>query len=421
MQIRTPKRYLGVQRRRGHGCRRLVLIMVMFVLIISGYGIYLNRNVFGPPVQKAIADMMSQMEQQAATLSAPEPTPTADPTNKLIEGNNYWQQGAVNEALASYLAVIDTVPNDESIYDRVTMSLITLGRTSEALDYAERTISADPFSADAWALRAWALDWEGRSGEAVSSALHALELDPNSSRAKAYLAEAYLSLRQAERASNTIESVLEDDPDSYEAYRARGLIKWNNFDLDGAIQDFRTAYSLADNMTFIAIDIATIESARQNYQAALDILEDVIEANPQNTLALFQLGYIHSSLLGNPSQAISYLQSCVDFNPESVNCYYLLGRSQYRLELYQEAAVSFERTMELGTEDPYHYYWAGWSQINIGNCSRAMAYLEPGYQTALQGTDAEIVSAFETVMPECRSSFSPSSPEGTQEASSEDI
>jgi len=34
-----------------------------------------------------------------------------------------------------------------------------------------------------------------------------------------------------------------------------------------------------------------------------------------------------------------------------------------------------------------------------------MAYLDPGYQISLQGDDADIVSAFETVMPECRSSF----------------
>ena len=219
-------------------------------------------------------------------------------------------------------------------------------------------------------------------------------MNPDSSRARAYLAEAYQSLGQTDRALDLVDDIIEDDANSFEAYRARGIIKWNEFDLEGAVEDFQTAYQIADNMTFIAIDIATIESARENFDAALEILEDVIEANPQNTLALFQLGYIHNSQLGNPSQAISYLQNCVDYNPRSVDCFYLLGRSQYRLELYQEAANSFEQTMELGTSNPYHYYWAGWSQINIGNCARAMAYLDPGYQIALQGDDVDICLGF---------------------------
>lgn len=405
MQIRTPKQYRGVQRRSRISCRRIFLYLVAMVFIVVGIGIYQNQALFAPTIQRVLDSVVEDIGESAATFSAPEPTPTQDPSNKLVEGNNYWAQGAVNEALDTYIEVLDSVPNEVAIFDRIAISLITLGRTSDALDYAEKAINADPYSAEAWSIRAWALDWDSRSGEALSSALHALELDPGNSRARAYLAEAYQSLGQTERALSLTDDIIEENPNSFEAYRARGIIKWNNFDLDGAVEDFQTAYSIADNMTFIAIDIATIESARRNYDAALDILEGVVEANPQNTLALFQLGYIHNSQLGNPSQAISYLQNCVDYNPKSVDCFYLLGRAQYRLELYQEAASSFEQTMELGTENPYHYYWSGWSQINIGNCARAMAYLDPGYQIALQGDDTDIVSAFETVMPECRSSF----------------
>ena len=419
MQIRTPKQYRGVQRRSTSSCRKIFLYLVTMVIIVMGIGIYQNRNIFAPTVERLLDVMILEMEQSASTLTAPEPTPTQDPSNKLVEGNNYWAQGAVNEALTTYMEVLDSVPNEVAIFDRVAISLITLGRTGDALEYAEKAINANPYSAEAWAIRAWAQDWDGRSGEALSSALHALELDPASSRAKAYLAEAYQSLGQTDRALSLTEDIIAENPNSSEAYRARGIIKWNNFDLDGAVEDFQTAYTIADNMTFIAIDIATIESARQNFDAALDILESVVEANPQNTLALLQLGYIHSSQLGNPSQAISYLQNCVDYNPESVNCFYLLGRSQYRLELYQEAALSFEQTMELGTSDPFHYYWAGWSQINIGNCARAMAYLDPGYQIALQGDNVKIVSDFEAVMPECRSSFGGLSNADTPESDDE--
>ena len=406
MQIRTPKKYQGVQRRSIISCRRLFFYVLMLFLIAAGVGIYQNQQVFAPIVQDALDRLVTDLEERTATMAAPEPTPTHDPTNRLIEGNNYWMQGALNEALDVYFAVLDAVPNESEIFDRIAISLISLGRTDEALDYAEAAISADPYAADAWAIRAWALDWGGRAGEAVSSALHALELDPESSRAKAYLAEAYHSLGQSERAAALVEDILADDPNSYEAYRARGLIKWlNDFDREGAMEDFRTAYGLADNMNFILADIATIESELGNYEAALAMFEEVIEANPRNALALYQLGYIHYVRLGDPAQALGYLQDCVDFNPQGIGCHYLLGRSQMRLELYQDAADHFARTIELGSQDPYHYWWAGSSQINLGDCSRALDYLEPGYQIALENDNAALVEDYNAILPTCRRPF----------------
>ena len=401
MQIRTPRKYQGIQRRSIISCRRLVFYAVMLFLIAVGIGIYQNQQVFAPIVQGALDEALIDLEGRAATLAAPAPTPTGDPTNKLIEGNNYWMQGALNEALDTYLEILDALPNESEIFDRMAISLISLGRISEALAYAERAINANPYSADAWAIRAWALDWEGRAGEALSSAFHALELDPDSSRARAYLAEAYRSLGQNDRAEALVENILEADPNSSEAWRARGLIKEDSYDYEGAVQDYQTAFGIADNMNFIAIDIARIEAALGNVDAALEFLEAVVEVNPQNTRALFRLGDIYNRQLGDPSQALGYLQDCVDFDPANISCHYLLGRVQYRLELYQDAADSFEQTMKLGSERPRHYYWAGWSQINIGNCTRAMAYLVPGYQIALEQDDPD-AEAFEAVMPECR-------------------
>lgn len=404
MQIRTPKKYQGAQRRSIISCRRLAFYAVMLSLIAAGVGIYLNRQVFAPIVQDALDVMIVELEGRAATLAAPAPTPASDPTNKLIEGNNYWMQGALNEALDTYLEILDALPNESAIFDRIAIGLISIGRIDDALAYAERAIHADPYSADAWAVRAWALDWAGRAGEALSSAFHALELDPESSRAQAYLAEAYRSLGHNDRAEALVEDILEADPDSAEAWRARGLIKEDSYDYEGAVQDYQTAFGIASNMNFIAIDIARIEAALGNVDEALEFLEAVVEVNPRHTRALFRLGDIYNRQLGDPSQALGYLQDCVDFDPANISCHYLLGRVQYRLEWYQDAADSFEQTMRLGSESPRHYYWAGWSQINIGNCTRAMTYLVPGYQIALEQDDPD-VEAFETVMPQCRQSL----------------
>ena len=105
--------------------------------------------------------------------------------------------------------------------------MINESRYDEAVDYGARAINADPFDAEAWAIYAWALDWDKRAKEALAKALHALELDPESARAQAYLAEVYTSLGQAERADLLLDDLLEARPDSAEGIRARGLLKWN--------------------------------------------------------------------------------------------------------------------------------------------------------------------------------------------------
>ena len=294
MQIRTPRRYRGIQRRRVITRRRLLFYLIVILLFASGIAIYINRQTISPVVEDTVLNVIHDLENQIATLEAPPPTPTIDYTNRMIVGDSYWMQGALNQALDIYIEIADSFPNTPELYRRIALGFINQNRPDDALMYAEQAINADPFSSDAWAIRAWSLDWGERPSEAISSAQHALELDPQNSRARAYLAEAYHSLGDIERAEDVVETALERNPDSAEVYRARGLIKWlSHFDLEGAKQDFETAYKMANNMHFIAVNLASVEIALGNRDTAKDLLQAVLEADPDNQLAQSQLQYIY--------------------------------------------------------------------------------------------------------------------------------
>lgn len=406
MQIRTPKKYRGVQRRSIISCRRLAFYLLLIALICIGIGILINREVLAPVVQDALYDAIRQLEDRAATMSVPEPTPTRDPQNQLIEADNYWRQGALGTATELYQEIAPSLPNSVEIFRRIALGLINNNRFEEAARFAQRAINADPFNPDGWAIHAWALDWDRRAPDALASVLHALELDPEHSRAQAYLAEIYLSLGQAERGEALVEALLEDDPNSAEAYRARGLIRQEyRFDYDGAREDFQTAYGMADNMNLFAVDIAILESNLRNYEVALDFLNDVLEANPRNEAALLLTGKGHWGAYGNPAQAQRYLQDCVDFNADNLNCQFWLGYMQNKLGSIEEASLSFEKAIELGSVNPQHYYWAGFSQILLGNCARSLAYLEPGLRLAIQGNYAQFAADIETIIPQCDPTF----------------
>ncbi len=401
MQIRTPKKYQGVQRRSIIGCRRLSFYLLMLALIAIGIAVILNRATLAPIVQSAVFDFIGQLEDTAATMAVPEPTPTLDPSNSLVEANNYWLGGALDEATDLYINIADSMPNSVEVYRRIALGLINESRYGEAVEYGERAVNADPFDAEAWAIYAWALDWDRRAAEALAKARYAQELDPANSRAIAYLAEVYSSLGQAERADLLLEDLLEDQPDSAEGIRARGLLKWNRNDFAGALEDFKRAYGLAQNMSYIAVDIAIIEKDLGNYETAQEFLQQVVDADPYNPHALFRLGEIAIRFEGNPAQAMRYLQDCIDLNPRYLYCHFMLGRAQEKLGSIEDAAASFERAIELGSDNPQHYYWAGYAQILLGNCARALVFLEPGLRLARASVPPRFAADIETIISDC--------------------
>jgi tetratricopeptide (TPR) repeat protein len=430
MYLRTPAKY---RRRRQPiiSCWRLVLMFGAVCLIVIGIGIYQNAYMFQPEVNALVRNVessLNDLQLQAQTAAAPPPTATADPRNDLISANNAWDRGAVSEAMRVYDSILDSVPNDVDVYYRMTLGMIIQGDIDAALAFAEDTVTANPFSSEAWAIRAWALDWAGRSGEAIASGLHAKELDPQNPRALAFLAEAYYSAGQVQRGYDMTEQALKLDSESVEALRARGFIAWFGlFDTDTALQSLQTGYQLAQQSNpayagLIAIDIARLDITTQNYDAAKTVLESVLELNPDNSIALYWLGSVYFGNLGDPSQAASYLQRCVDTNPTSINCHYLLGRTQARLDQMSIAAGNFNRAVELGSKIARHYWWAGNAQIALGNCNLALKYLEPGYEMAKTGTDTQLISDFEAILPLCQAGFSvPVTPTpGEGEETSED-
>lgn len=416
MRISTPKKYRGRQRRNLFGCRRIFFILFMSLLIAAGIAIYINRAAIQGPIEQIVSQFSDNMQQQMATQMAPPPTATQDPGNNLLSGNNFWQQGLIDEAINAYEQIEGALPNEAELFVRMATGYIMQGRIQDALTYAEKAVTADPFSSDAWAIRAWTLDWNERPGEAIASALHALELDPKNTRAMGYLAEAYLTFDQVQRAQRIIDDAMAINPDTAEVWRAQGLIQWlNDFDFDAAIQSFQHAYDLAPNLHYIAIDAAQLQFALQNYQDAIDSLDNILLTNPSNTQALQWLGIIYFSGLGDQAQASSYLYKCLQINPRNLSCNYWYGRAQMRLEEFNTAANSFEKAIELGSKDPYHWWWAGRANYVLGDCGTALSYFEPGYEYAINAGNTTLISDYQDMLRQCQSPLAFSDPESTEE------
>lgn len=406
MYLKTPKRYTyrgQRQRRRVVTPRRLLLWPILIILIIAGVGVYQNRAMIQPIVNQMFDDFGETM----ATASAPTPTPLPDAREQLTRADEAWNNGSIEEAVRLYQVILPAVPNAVEPHYRVTLGLIINGQYSEALIAAENTVTADPYSADAWAINAWTLEWNGRPLEGIVYALHALELDPQNARAMAWLSEAQLTAGQPDAAFESATAALELNPQSPEAFRARARIyseALSYLNYDAARADFRTAYELDPNNTLLAVDLAIVESITSGSEAAIAILRDVIDRNPRNTTALYWLGVFYFRDQGNPEQALQYLQDCVEVNPDSVLCNYYLGRVQYSQGDVNSADVSFQRAINNGTTNPQHYYFAAQAKISLGECPAALPLLQTGYQFAqAQDANEDVINNLEASLRTCGS------------------
>ncbi len=420
MYLRTPKRYRNGHRRSLVSPRRLMGWIILPLLIFAGLQIYENRGRYEPIVRQALYTAVGDAQNSMATMTAPTPMPTQDPAAQIALANNEWSRGAIETAVQNYQTLLAAAPNDVVIHYRVALGLLMEGRLDEALDAAERTVTANPYSSDAWAIRAMVLDWNGRPGEAIASALRSLELNPENARAMAFLAEAYYDANQPERALDMVHEALEIDPESFEAYRVRGYIVQGapQFDLEAARQDYQRAYDLAPHLPYLAIDLAAIDAALDNVEGAIETLEEVIEQNPGNAYALYLIGSFYYRDLGSPTQAADYLTRCVEADPENVRCHYLLGRAQIGLDQYAAAVQNLETAIDLGTTDPYHYWWAGRAHIIQGQCPSAISYLQTGYELAQAAEDTDLITTYEDSLRECGALASPPA-EATEEAAEE--
>lgn len=371
------------RRRRGISFRRLLFLLLLVMLTGAAIFTYLNQDKVVPIIREAYGTLSANVNDTVATIAAPTPTPTKNPSNDVRLAESAWNSGAYQEAVRLYSESINALPNDVRAHYYLTLGLVMQGRLNEAVIAAENTVTANPFAADAWAIRAMALNRVGRYADSIVSALRAIELDPNNARARAFLAESYMDNGQPTRAESELEDALELNPDSYEAHYVSGMYQWEvTYDFVAAREELQNAYDLSRGAAHIGLSLARLQvAAFQDLTSATALLKDILDRNPDNAPVLYQLGVWSWRNDGNSEQAETYLRRCVTAVPDDIFCNYELGRVLVNLGQVEDARRAFERVVELGSTNPYHYFWAGQIQIQANaNCGAAMRYWQQGAQ-----------------------------------------
>jgi len=384
MQLRTPKRYTSRGRkRRLISLRWWWLYLLTPIIVFIGAGLWHFRDYYSQQVGDAVATLIRSGEEQVATLQAPTPTPTESPLSYLALANAAFDRGAMDEAIANYAIAASGLPNDVSVHFRLSHLLITNGQERAGLEWADKTINADPYDPRGWAIKGMALNWNGQLEEALPFLLRALELDPDNAVTLAFLAEDYVEMGALDKAMDAAERAMELDPTDFNVQRNYGYVLQIGYgDFENAIAAYERALQLAPTQAYIAINLAKLYRFQGDFDAEFDLLNRTVEQNPESATAHFELARALWRDLGEFEQARATLERCVTFAPNNVNCLSDLGFLQRRDAEWNLCARSYDRAIQAGSTNANDYYLGGTCYIVIDECPRAIEILREGLELA---------------------------------------
>ena len=413
MYLRTPKRYRR-RRRRLFSWRKFATLLAIPALAYGGWLIWEHQQA----LRNAVLPQIEHVARQVQTQVAPPIEPTATPNLVVVEASceNAYRAGDLEEAIKQCKVLAETKPNDVDLYYRITHLLVitsSFGRDEErmqdALQYAEKTINADPEAPHGWAIRAMVLDWHRDYGLALASALHARALDSTFAPAYTFLGEIYQDLGQYEIAKGYLEQALELDTRGIaiaDTFRTQGLWYSNQGRWDEAIQPYQAALQNAPTYTYIAIELANNYIALGQVNKAIEVLSQAWDRNPTDPMVLFTLANAHQRN-GNIERAYEFYQRCLDVDPDNVPCLSYLGGLQWSDGDFVTAIANLERAIDLGSDDPDDYYQLGHSQAALGRCDLALPYLRRGYQMVQENGDERRQQLFTNALRSCGASVGP--------------
>lgn len=430
MYLRTPKRYRARQRRRH---LRLIsgrtIILLLLIVGLGAAGWYVWHHQQG--VRDAVLPEIEGMVEGVQTQVAPKSTPTSTPNLAAAESTclNAERTGNLSQAIEQCSILAKNTPNDVMLHYRVTHLLIVtsnFGQDSaqmqQALEFAERTINADPEAPHGWAIRAMALDWNGDTRRALASALHARTLDDTFAPTYAVLGGIYQDLGQLDVAQGYLNQALEVDTSGLavaDTFRNLGSL----YNLQGlrqeAIRHYETALQQAPQYSYIAVELAIVYMGVNEVDTAIGVLQDALERNPGDPDVLWTLGaaYLRN---GMRERAYEYFGRCLDNDRDNVPCLSWLGGLYFFDGDYVNAISNLERAIVLGSDDPNDYYQLGRSLSSLGRCAEAVPFLQQGYDLVTANEQFDKQANFTNALQDCGVSIPAlSSEQSTAEPSAE--
>jgi predicted O-linked N-acetylglucosamine transferase (SPINDLY family) len=273
----------------------------------------------------------------------------------LARAGELHRTGALAEAEALYLQVLQAKPDQFEAGHLLGMLRLQQGRLAEALAPVEAALKARPGAAGTLMLHATILHALKRPEEALQSLVKAALVRPDHADAHYLRGNILAELGRYEHAVRSYDKAIAVDPNLTEALDNRG----NALALLGRREEALASYdrALAVNPNYPGgwYNRGNILFELGRPQEALASYDRVLALAPQHAGALNGRGVaLHA--LRRFEEALATYQATLKLDPGNPSLLYNHGGAAQQLGRHEEALASFERALALKPDDPDALY-----------------------------------------------------------------
>ncbi|MYD42655.1 MAG: tetratricopeptide repeat protein [Gammaproteobacteria bacterium] len=161
-------------------------------------------------------------------------------------------------------------------------------------------------------------------------------------------------------------------------FNDRGVAKMGQFQYAAAYDDFTRVTELEPRWEVGLVNLAIATLNRQNPDdelLTLETLEKVLALNPTNVRAQYTSGIVNL-YLGNTAEAIEFLTTSVNLDPNDAFGTYFLGQAHLQAGQYEQAQQWLLKTLELNAAIRSAYWAAATASRRLGEIDRATELIE---------------------------------------------
>ena len=313
------------------------------------------------------------------------PTATATRTfnSYTLEGEAQFTAGKLDAAIGAYQQALNLDPGNAQIWVNLsriqTYSSALLvtddarrTRLAEALQSAEKAVELAPDDSMAYAIRAFAKDWNANPTliddrevqrfltEAEQDAVRSLQLDNTNTLALAFYAEILVDQQKWSQAQQNIEQALNRGEQLMDVYRVNAYVLESLGEYNLAIENYNKAISLAPNLTFLYLRVGanyrTLGFRSPNEDTQTQLWETSLEyfakaANINEQLGVNDPGPYLSiartySQMGEYFAASRNVQKALQFEPANPDIYGQLGIVYFKSRNYEGSIPALKCAIE---------------------------------------------------------------------------
>lgn len=346
------------------------------------------------------------------------PTVTRSPESYVTEAEELYKEGKLPKAIEAYQSAIKASPQNALLYIAIARLQVWDGKYEDAQANAENAILLSPNNSMAYAVHAWALDFqEGKNGDATDSIEKALSLDPNNALAHAYYAEILVDsglFDNYAKAADESRIALALAPDLLETHRARAYILsvTGQENLEAAIREYEAAIAINPNISTLHIELGQSYRALQAYDKAITEFTRANTLNPTDYVPDLLISRTHATT-GSYQQALQYAETAVNDNPTNANLRGNYGVMYYRNFFYEEAMEQLTLAIKGGktkdgqeitglplTDSPLvveYYFTYGLALARTNQCGEALQIAQKVQSSVAEDDETALFAASEII------------------------